>query len=133
MTGQRIIRPATAFSIASTKQKRPRVENGTHLKFIRTLPCCVTGKRGSVEAAHIRMKSDLYGKREVGGQEKPDDRWSLPLSAEQHRKQHDMNEKAYWEQVGIDPFALALALFHATGDEEIAEGIIRSHMNRETQ
>lgn len=122
--GQRIIRPATAFSGGPGLKKRPRVEDGAHLKFIRTLPCCVTGKRGSVEAAHIRMKNDLYGKREVGGAEKPDDCWTLPLSTEQHRLQHSMNEAEYWQQVGIDPFGLALALYHATGDEEISEGII---------
>jgi hypothetical protein len=128
MTGQRIVRADTAFSGGPGLKKRPRIENGAHLKFIRNLPCCVTGKRGSVEAAHIRMKSDLYGKREVGGAEKPDDRWAIPLSAEQHRLQHTMNEEEYWKQVGIDPFGLALALYHATGDDEIAEGIIRSHL-----
>lgn len=130
MKAQRIVPPSTAFSVAKTKQKRPRIEDKEHLKFIRNLPCCVTGKRGTVEAAHIRMANPLYGKREVGGSEKPDDRWSLPLSAEEHRKQHAMNEADYWKQVGIDPFAVALALHSCSGDEEIAEGILQSNMRQ---
>lgn len=123
----RIIRPDTAFSVASTKQKRPRVKDDTHLKWIRTLQCCVCGNP-SPDPAHIRSASPLHGKRETGGGEKASDKWTVPLCRAHHDEQHDAgNELLWWAGKGIDPFGLALSLYAATGDDEIAEGIIRSH------
>ena len=127
MTAQRILRPATAFSIASTKQRRPRERNEQHLKCIRTLRCCVCGKPGP-DPAHIRSASPLHGKRETGGQEKPSDKWVVPLCRAHHNQQHMMNELLWWASKGIDPFGLALALYAASGDDEIAESILRSNM-----
>jgi len=139
MRAQRIIRPATAFSVASTKQKRPRETNHAHLAFIKTLRCCICGKPGP-DPAHIRSASALHGKRETGGQEKASDKWVTPLCREHHDEQHNYceerkgaagtSELLWWASKGIDPFGLALALHHATGDDEIAEGILRSHMQR---
>jgi hypothetical protein len=128
MTGQRIIRPATAFSVASTKQKRPRVEDAAHLKFIRTLRCCICGKPDP-DPAHIRSANAVYGKRETGGAEKASDKWTVPLCREHHDEQHDAgNELIWWASKGVDPFGLALALHSCSGDDEIAEGILRSNM-----
>lgn len=131
MTGQRIIRPDTAFSISPAKgQKRPRERNENHLAFIRTLKCCLCGKPGP-DPAHIRSASPIYGKRETGAGEKASDKWTVPLCREHHDEQHKAgNELLWWASKGIDPFGLALALHHATGDDEVAEGIIQSHSNR---
>jgi hypothetical protein len=123
---QRIIPPATAFSIGGNR-KRPRIENRNHLAFIRKLPCVACGTRRNIEAAHVRMGSALYGKRQAGMQEKSDDRWATPLCPRHHDEQHSMNEAAFWSALAIDPLQLALALFDSTGDEERAEQIIRSH------
>lgn len=120
---QRIIRPATAFSLSGGK-KRPRRQDADHLKWIRTLPCVVRGHRQNTEAAHIRYADLRYGKRDTGKAEKPDDRWAIPLSADEHRKQHDGNEQAYWHALGIDPCAVALALHSASGDDEAAKVIL---------
>jgi hypothetical protein len=122
--GQRIIRPATAFSVASTKQKRPRVQDAEHLKWIKTLNCCICGAPGS-DPAHIRSASALHGKRDTGGQEKASDKWTTPLCRAHHDEQHDAgNELLWWASKGVDPFGLALALYAATGDTEIADGIL---------
>jgi len=128
MTGQRIIRPDTAFSISPVKgQKRPRVHDHTHLAFIRGLKCCICGHH-HVEAAHIRSASALYGKRETGGQEKASDKWTVPLCRLHHTEQHDAgNELVWWASKKIDPFGLALALHHASGDDIVAEAILNSH------
>lgn len=128
MTGQRIIRPDTAFSVARTKQKRPRVEDAAHLKWIKTLRCCLCGKPDP-DPAHIRFASAIYGKRETGGAEKSSDKWVVPLCREHHDQQHATgDELLFWARMKIDPLGLALALYAATGDDEIAEGILQSHM-----
>lgn len=126
MTAQRIIRPATAFSVASTKQRRPRDRDEKHLAFIRTLKCCLCGTSGP-DPAHIRSASPIHGKREVGGAEKPSDKWVTPLCRKHHDEQHAAgNELTWWASKGVDPFGLALSLYAATGDDEIAEGILNS-------
>lgn len=128
MKPQKLVRPDTAFSVASTKQKRPRVEDVQHLKFIRTLHCCICGKPDP-DPAHIRSANQIYGKRETGGAEKASDKWTVPLCREHHDEQHAAgNELVWWASKQIDPFGLALALHAATGDDEIADGIIRSNM-----
>lgn len=117
-----------AFRIAPAleqpKLKRPRQKAENHLAFIRTLPCLVTGQR-NVDAAHIRMGSLRHGKRETGLGEKPHDAWTVPLSREEHARQHAMNEAAYWRGVGIDPLFVASLLWLNTGDTLACEAVIR--------
>jgi hypothetical protein len=113
-----------AFSLTAPKvQKRPRQHDEAHLKFIRTLPCVVTGLR-DVDAAHIRYGDISYHKPTTGMGEKPHDKWTVPLSPEEHRRQHSMNERDYWTLVGINPLDLAIKLWMYTGDEEACESII---------
>lgn len=125
----RIERHPEAFAL-STHKKRPRKEDGAHLKWIRTLPCLVTGLRKHVEAAHIRYDSLQHGKPATPLGRKPDDRWAVPLSAEKHRladdAQHNSNEREWWERHGIDPITTAALLFAVSGDDEAAEQIIRN-------
>lgn len=127
MTAQRIVRPQTAFSVASTKQKRPRERDNEHLKWIKTLKCCICGSPGP-DPAHIRSANALYGKPETGMQAKASDRFVVPLCRVHHDEQHKSgSELKWWASKRIDPFGLALALHHASGDDELAEGIINSH------
>lgn len=104
--------------------KRPRIKNEAHLKFIRSLPCCICGNNIQTEAAHIRTGNLRYGKRDTGKQEKPDDKWCVPLCNEHHREQHEMAELVFWHRYGIDPYVLALTLYANTGDVETAEQVI---------
>jgi hypothetical protein len=123
MAGFRIVPDPEAFTgPMSYKRKRPRQENAGHLKFIRALPCVCCGAR-PVDAAHIRMASPIYGKRDTGIGQKADDRWTLPLCRTHHDEQHKGSEAAFWASKGIDPFVLALTLWGcgSTGDDEAAE------------
>src|SRR5690348_766156 len=81
-------RANSAFANGPKQKKAPRQKIEEHLKFIRTLPCLITGAR-PVEAAHIRYADMRYGKRDTGMQEKPSDHWVVPLSPALHREQHD--------------------------------------------
>jgi hypothetical protein len=96
------------------------------LAFIRRLPCCICGTYGS-DPAHIRAASILFGKRETGGAEKPSDKWTVPLCRVHHDEQHAGNELTWWASKGIDPFGLALSLYGCSGDEEIADNVLRAH------
>lgn len=123
----RVPRHPEAFSKdPSVDRKRPRERSSAHLAFIRTLPCVVCGSHRDVEAAHIRMPSPAHGKRSTGIARKPDDRWVLSLCRLHHEEQHlTGNETAYWAVAGIDPCGTALALFACTGDEAMANVVIR--------
>lgn len=122
---QRILRPATAFSLdlSASKKKRPREQNENHLKFIRQLPCLITGKRG-VDAAHIRYSDPRFGKPTTPLGQKPHDRWTVPLHREVHIEQHEHNEREWWQSQGIDPIVVASALWGVTGDVEAAEMVL---------
>lgn len=111
------------------RQRRPRVRDESHLAFIRQLPCLITGTRYNVHAAHIRYADPRYFKRAVGVGEKPNDMWAVPLCGHEHMDgpdaQHKQNERAYWEKRGIDPVAVAAALYCWSGDIEAGEQIVR--------
>lgn len=130
MKPQRIIRAPTAFSVAPTKQRRPRDRDEKHLRWMRTLRCCICGAPNP-DPAHIRAASQIHGKRQTGGGEKPSDKFTVPLCRTHHDEQHAAgNEIAWWASKGVDPFGLALSLYAASGDDEIAEGILNSVRRR---
>jgi hypothetical protein len=121
-----IVRPATAFSLDSLRQKQPRVKDRGHLAFLRSLPCLVTGRSDGIEAAHIRFADDTYAKRGSGLQQKPHDCWAVPLSADEHRRQHSISERDYWIDTGIDPVLIAALLYCHSGDDNAARQVIRN-------
>lgn len=129
MAGFAIKRPASAFSLSPIDKKRPAKKEPDYLKWLHELPCLVTGTR-PVEACHVSYADPRYGKRERGKGEKSDDRWAVPLCPSEHRRQHDMNEQAYWASVGIDPLRVALALHGCGRDNTMAEIIIRNARSR---
>jgi hypothetical protein len=105
--------------------RQPRQQSDKHLAFIRGLPCLVCQDNTSTEAAHLRLSDPRVGKRQVGTSEKPDDKWTLPLCGRHHREQHTTNERLFWR--GTDPVLVALALWAASGNHDIGEGIVRYH------
>ena len=109
----------TAFALSTDARKRPREKQEDHLRFIRNLFCLVTGQSG-VEACHLRFGSLIHGKRGTGLQERPHDRWTVPLCPAEHRIQHSMNEEAYWQSRNIDPLTVAALLWSCSGDTEAA-------------
>jgi hypothetical protein len=127
--------PEGGFASRLKPFKTPREERPNHLAFVRKLVCvcCATGDMRSgflssqIQAAHIRQGSEIHGKEPAGGQQKPDDRWALPLCGEHHAEQHDMNEDRFWKRYGIDQFLLALVLWGLTGKVHEATYVIGVH------
>jgi hypothetical protein len=72
-------------------------------------------------------RADL--RKDIGMGEKPHDMYTVPLCNWDHvsgpKAQHKMNERAFWFDLDrIDPFAIALRLWHESGGE------YRSHLPR---
>lgn len=117
------------------RQKQPREKDEKHLAFIRKLPCVICGQPS--EAAHVRYTTNwyekIYGKRHSGKQEKPDDRWAVPLCPSCHRlgkeAQHNMSEFIWWCRKHKHPLRLANRLYEISGDQEAGERIVREVRN----
>ena len=112
------------------RQRHPRLHSEVHLDFIRGLRCVICGDNTSVEAAHLRAGNRYYGKLSTGMGEKPDDKWALPVCSKDHRRQHSGNEIQFWSNEGINPWVLALSLFAASGDHNLAEEVISQQGQR---
>ena len=110
-------------------QRRPRERDAKHMACIAILPCTICGSR-PVHVAHVRMADLDHCKPYTGKGEKPSDRWTLPLCPDCHVNgpdaQHKSNEAAWWTRHGIDPIALCIKLYEASGDLELMERIILS-------
>ena len=116
-------RPETAFSADPSDKKQKRIADPKHLDFIRKLPSAVSCRYGC-EACHIRSGSAVHKKKRTGAAQKPDDAWTIPLTPEEHKAQHSMNELEFWKLHGIDPFEVANQLYQVSGDLEAGRSII---------
>lgn len=113
----------TAFSLQPTGKGSKRVEKPAYLDFIRSLPCIVTRREGT-EAAHVSYAEPRAGKLGRGKASKESDCWAVPLHPDEHRRQHGMDEREYWQSVGIDPLPIAAFLHAAYPNRERALLII---------
>ena len=113
-------------------QRQPRERDNAHLAFIRRLPCVATFVRTGAQvfgcdAAHVRFGDPQRGKRHTGMAEKPDDKWTVPLTRTAHDEQHGQNERAFWSGLGIDPIDLCEALYAVSGNDRAALDVIRRY------
>ena len=127
--GFAIRRHPEAFSLDKSSKATKRMEDQAHLAFIRKLPSVLSGQFGC-EACHIRVGSAVHRKKHTGMQQKPDDSWTLPLTPDEHKRQHSENELLFWRSYGIDPFELAIKLYEDSGNFEACCLIIRNARSR---
>jgi hypothetical protein len=89
------------------KADRGRVRDNPFLAYLRRQPCEACGSVQRIEAAHIRAGYAEDGWAPTGMQVKPSDFRALPLCAAHHREgpdaQHRMNERLFWNRLGIHP------------------------------
>lgn len=101
------------------RQREPRQVDSAHLRFVRTQPCCLPYCKREAEPAHLRMDNLAIGKELTGKGEKPHDRFTVPLCPYHHRTgidcQHASNEREWWERTGLNPWAIAAALWIESG------------------
>lgn len=111
-------------------QKRARKRDKKHLGFIATLPCVVPGcGRHPVHVAHIRYACAQEGATLTGKATKPDDWRVLPLCPAHHlwgpQAQHQTHEETFWRACNINPYGLARALYHFSGQHDHAVFLIK--------
>jgi hypothetical protein len=119
----------SAFRLAPTQvqeppRRRPQ-KRSDYLAWVHTLPCCVTG-RNDIQAAHLSFASPWHGHYGRAKGTKAPDRFALPLCQAEHARQHSMNERAYWDSVGINPHELANTLFGIFNDYDEYEATQRA-------
>ncbi|MEE7442648.1 hypothetical protein MOR12E_28755 [Methylobacterium oryzae] len=88
----------------------------SHLRFIRSLPCCACYRAGA-QAAHVRRGGG-------GGMGlKPPDNCCVPLCADCHREQHNRGEVSFWKDMD-QVHQLANDLYAVTGRRDDGEILI---------
>ena len=99
------------------RKKRPRKRDRRHLEAIAQLPSVISGKV-PVQVCHIRHKDIRFDKPQTGMGIKPDDKWVLPMTPEEHAEQHSMSEYDFWWIHGIDATIMADEL-HSVWDDTL--------------
>lgn len=104
-------------------QPRAREEgagrDAAYLAQIRQLPCVKCGVEPCGTAAHLRMNSGAYNKRQAMSR-KPSGEWTTPLCNGCHTNdpdaQHRIGEQEFWHRLGVNPFLLCQRLYAQRGD-----------------
>jgi hypothetical protein len=119
----RVERPATKGRTGDrvrTIGKPIRERDRNHLRFVASQPCLVCG-RGPSDAHHVKFAEQ----RAIG--RKVSDKFTVPICRLHHRELHRRgDEHAWWDKQGIDPLAVAAALWARTHAVELACDIKRT-------
>ena len=98
--------------------KPVRERDREHLKFVASRPCLVCGRTPS-DAHHIKFAEQRAMGRKVS------DRFTVPVCRLHHRELHRRgNERAWWENQGIDPLPVAATLWVRTHKAVTAEAVV---------
>jgi hypothetical protein len=116
--------PGAEALVAIPKPVRERDRH--HLKFVASQPCLVCGRIPS-DAHHIKFAEPWA----VG--HKVSDKHAVPVCRLHHRELHRRgNERAWWQNRGIDPLPVAAALWKQTHVGEPIETEIANDANELT-
>jgi hypothetical protein len=86
-----------------------RYRDKGHLRFVAQQTCVLCGRKPA-EAHHIRFAQPRALAR------KSSDEFTVPLCRAHHRALHRVgDEKAWWQQAGVDPIKVARKLWKLTG------------------
>jgi hypothetical protein len=109
---------------AVTISKPVRERDRDHLRFVAAQPCLVCGRIPS-DAHHIKFAEQGAMGRKVG------DRFTVPICRLHHRELHRRgNERAWWQNQGIEPLVVAATLWARTHAAPQAEAEIEDDKDR---
>lgn len=104
------------------------VRSKKHMKFIRTLPCCMSFNNPPSDPAHISKGSGR------GVAIKADDSRIVPLNHELHARQHNVGEISFYGDALDDAIILADELYRHSGNWKTCVGLVlnfrRKHAKR---
>jgi hypothetical protein len=104
--------------------KPVRERDRDHLRFVTSQPCLVCGRTPS-DAHHIKFAEQQAMGRKVS------DRFAVPICRLHHRELHRRgNERAWWQNQGVDPLAIAATLWARTHAAAPAEAEIVGDRDR---
>ena len=85
-----------------------RLRDQDHRKFVARQPCVICGRTPS-DAHHLRIAQPRALARKVS------DEYTVPVCRVHHRELHRRgDETAWWKEVNVDPFPVALSLWQHT-------------------
>ena len=100
--------PGASSEAVPIIRKPVRERDRDHLRFVAAQPCLVCGRTPS-DAHHIRFAEQRAMGRKVS------DRFAVPICRLHHRELHRRgNERAWWQNQGIDPLGAAAMLWART-------------------
>jgi hypothetical protein len=107
--------PSVQAVVVISKPLRQR--DREHLKFVAAQSCLICGRAPS-DAHHIKFAEQRAMGRKVS------DKFTVPVCRLHHRELHRRgNERVWWQKQGIEPLAVAAALWKKSHDvEELMEG-----------
>jgi hypothetical protein len=82
--------------------KVQRIDSPKHLAYIRTLPCHVQQDDEHCNGAPVHAHHLTIIKGERGVSQKAGDNHTLPLCSLHHRTLHNIGEKTFWKNWGVD-------------------------------
>lgn len=115
-------------AVEPTRQRRPRYSEPKHLAFIKSLTCLRCAARHS-DAHHLKPACRWAGKPSAGSMK--NDKFTVPLCRLHHDELHTWGNEVEWWVSRFGPYGwntavgVALALWAATGDEQLGEKILR--------
>jgi hypothetical protein len=121
---QRLASPAPLGSLFKQSERIVRVTAvdvavDAYVNAIQQLPCLKCGMEPCGEAAHVRMNSAAFNKRQAMAK-RPDPKWLVPLDRGCHQTDRDAlhrtGEYLFWKQLGINPLLVCERLYAARGD-----------------
>jgi hypothetical protein len=100
--------PESVIDEVVTINKPVREHDRNHLRFVASQPCLVCGRAPS-DAHHLKFAEQRAMGRKVS------DKFTVPICRLHHRDLHRRgNERAWWENRGIDPLPIAASLWEGT-------------------
>jgi hypothetical protein len=103
-----------------------RYRNREHIRFVARQPCLLCGRKPS-DPHHLRfMQPRALGR-------KASDEFTVPLCRIHHRALHRAaDERAWWQQAGIDPIKIARQLWNETRGTKESKIIARPALSPQT-